>query len=216
MDPYAVALSRPGQVLWLECRDARFEYLPFDSEALVVAVADSGVRRELAKGEFNRRVAECQEAFGRLGPRAPDAQVLCDVDARTVEASAPELGPELLSRARHVVGEVARTRAARAALRAGDHETFGRCISATHASLRDLYQVSVPELDCLAEAAESFPGVLGARLTGAGFGGCAVVVARRTACVGLDEHLQRVFERRFGRRPPVFFFRGDPGPREYT
>lgn len=214
MDPYAVALSRPGHVLWLDCKDERYEYLPFDMDRLRIAVVDSGVRRELAKGDFNRRVSECREAFSRLRARDESARVLTDVSEAVVEASAGELGGVLLRRARHVAGEVGRTRAARAALLAGDHSAFGRCVSASHASLRDLYEVSVPELDCLARAAQAVPGVLGARLTGAGFGGCVVVVLERQAQDGLSGHLEREFERAFGRKPTTFFFRGDGGPRE--
>jgi galactokinase len=214
MDPYAVALSRPGHVLWLDCKEVRYEHLPLDSGGLVVAVVDTGIRRELAKGDFNRRVAECRAAFALLRPRSRGAEVLCDVDARSVEELADELGPLLARRARHVVGEVARTRAARAALLAGDHAEFGRCISATHESLRDLYEVSVPELDCIVESALRHPGVLGARLTGAGFGGCAVVLLRRDSQEGLAARIERDFEQRFARRPAVFFFRSDAGPRE--
>jgi len=214
MDPYAVALSRPGHVLWLECREARHEHLPFPSGELAIAIVDSGVRRELAKGEFNRRVAECQEAYRRLAPRAPHARVLGEVPAEVVEQAARELGPLLARRARHVVDEVARTAAARRALEGGDAAEFGRCVSATHVSLRDLYEVSVPELDRIVELASAWPGVLGARLTGAGFGGCAVVILRPDALAGFREHVERGFEQRFGRRPPVFFFRGDAGPRE--
>jgi galactokinase len=214
MDPYAVALSRPGNVLWLDCREERYEHLPFDTKTLLIAVADSGVRRELAKGDFNRRVQECQEAFALLRESAADARALCDVPAEVVESSAERLGATRLKRARHVCGEVARTRAARSALLAGDHVTFGKCVSATHASLRDLYEVSVPELDCLAQSALAVPGVLGARLTGAGFGGSVVVVLERSARDGVSGHLEGEFERRFGRKPAVFFFRGDGGPRE--
>jgi len=216
MDPYAVALSRPGHVLWLDCKDARFEHLPIDTEELLVAVVDSGVRRELAKGDFNRRVSECRQAFELLRAHAPEARVFCDVPGAVVEAAAEELGPLLAKRARHVAGETARTRAARAALQAGELGEFGRLVSATHASLRELYEVSVPELDCIVAAAQSFPGVLGSRLTGAGFGGCAVIVLPRTSRAGLAEHIEREFERRFARRPAVFFFRGHSGPREYA
>src|SRR5262249_6727122 len=199
-DPYAVALSRPGHVLWLDCSDARYEHLPFSSDELLVAVVDSGIRRELAKGDFNRRVSECAEAFRVLRRCAPEASFLCAVPRSAVEACAAELGPVLLRRALHVAGETERTLAARSALLSGDHESFGRCVSDTHASLRDLYEVSVPELDCIAEAADRWPGVLGARLTGAGFGGCAVVVLRRTAREDFDEHVERSFATRFGRR----------------
>jgi galactokinase len=214
MDPHAVALARPGHILWLDCRTGRWEHLPFDSRELLIGIVDSGIRRELAKGDFNRRVSECARAFEILRARVREAQVLCDVPAGAVEESQDELGPLLLRRARHVVGEVERTRRARAALLSQDHAEFGRCVSATHVSLRDLYEVSVPELDCIVSAAQERAGVLGARLTGAGFGGCAVVVLRRSARPGLAEHVQAAFERRFGRRPPFFFFRGDAGPRE--
>jgi len=212
MDPYAVAMSRPGHLLWLECKDARYEHLPFDAEGLVIAVIDSGIRRELAKGDFNLRVSECARAFERLRTHAPEATCLCEVPSAAVERA--ELEPVLARRARHVTGEVERTRRARAALLSGDRAEFGRCISATHASLRDLYEVSVPELDCIVEAAQRWPGVLGARLTGAGFGGCAVAVLEPAARTGFEAHVQGEFERRFARRPPVFFFRGDAGPRE--
>ncbi len=214
MDPHAVELARPGHLLWLDCKDARWEHLPFDTGEVLIGIVDSGIRRELAKGDFNRRVAECARAFELLGPRAPGATCLGDVPAAAVEAGQAELGPLLAKRARHVAGEVERTRRARSALLAGDLAEFGRCVSATHVSLRDLYEVSVPELDCLVEAALSWEGVFGARLTGAGFGGCAVVVLRRSARGGLVEHVQGAFERSFGRRPPFYFFRGDAGPRE--
>jgi len=216
MDPYAVALSRPGHILWLECRSARYHHLPFDSDGMAIAVVDSGIRRELAKGDFNHRVSECQEAFRLLAPHAGAAQVLAEVAPEVVERHAHELAPPLLARARHVVGEVARTQAARTALEHGEAEAFGRCVSATHASLRDLFEVSVPELDLVVERALGWPGVLGARLTGAGFGGCVVVVLRPAACAGFRAHLEPAFEARFGRRPPVFFFRGDAGPREVS
>jgi galactokinase len=216
MDPFAVALARPGHVLWLECRDSRYEHLPFETRERMVALVDSGVRRELAKGDFNRRVAECQEAFRRLQPRAREARVLCDVPKEAVSAAAAELGPVLLRRARHVTEEFERTRSARAALLTGDAVEFGRCIRATHASLRDLYEVSVPELDCIVESASEVPGVLGARLTGAGFGGCALILFERPAQERLADQVQAAFERRFARRPPLFFFESSGGPREVT
>lgn len=216
MDPYAVALSRVGHVLWLDCKDQRVEHLPLDTEELVVAVVDTGIRRELAKGDFNRRVEECGEAFVRLRRRVAGARVLCDVPASVVEEAAKELGPTLTKRARHVVTELGRTRAAREALLAGDLAAFGRCATEAHHSLRDLFEVSIPELDCIVESACALPGVLGGRLTGAGFGGCAVVLLRRDAREGLAEHVQAEFRARFGRTPEVFFFRGDSGPREFA
>jgi len=216
MDPYAVALSRPGHVLWVECRDRAYEHLPLDGTDLLVSIVDTGIRRELAKGDFNLRVSECGQALERLRAQGERAAVLSEVPPEAVASAAGDLGPVLTLRARHVVEEMARTRAARMALLDGDVEALGRCISATHASLRDLYEVSVPELDCLVDAAIAVPGVLGSRLTGAGFGGCVLVLLRAEAREAFSEGVRDAFERRFGRRPPLFFFQSGGGPREYV
>lgn len=219
MDPYAVALTRPGHLLWLNCRDGRYEHLPLDSTRITVAIVDSGIRRGLAHGDFNRRVSECARVFELLKARGVAGDCLANVAEDAVEALAGALDPVLARRARHVVSEVRRTRQAREALLERDFERLGSCISATHESLRDLYEVSVPELDCIVESAHAWRGCLGARLTGAGFGGCAVVLLRsdvreREAREDFARHVQGAFEARFHRTPSVGFFRGDAGPRE--
>ena len=214
MDPFAIGMASAGQILWLDCKDATWEHLPIDHGRVAVAVADSGVRRELAQGAFNQRVAEARRAFEALAPFAQDARVLRDVPLSALEAREAMLEPHIARRARHVIEEVARTFAARAALLRGDVASFGARIFETHRSLRELYEVSVPELDCLVESAASAPGVLGARLTGAGFGGCVVALLERERA---DEALARIgegFAARFGRRPGMRVFGGDPGPRE--
>lgn len=214
MDPYAVGLARPGHLLWLDCKDRSHELLPIDAARLCIAVADTGVRRELAQGAFNERVRECAAAFEALRPFAPGATCLRDVPLETLEARRGALDPVLARRAEHVLTEVARTFEARAALARGDAAAFGKRMTLAHASLRDLYEVSVPELDLLVEAAHGTPGVLGARLTGAGFGGCVVVLLERGSAGTLQARLERGFEARFGRRPTVELFGGDRGPRE--
>jgi galactokinase len=214
MDPYAVGYARPGHLLWLDCKDATTRLLPLDTERLSIAVADTGVRRELALGAFNQRVEECSRAFEVLRRHQPAAECLRDVLPATVEAQVEELGPVLARRAKHVTEEVARTFAARDALLGGDTLAFGALISEAHTSLRDLYEVSIPELDCLVDAALEHEGVLGTRLTGAGFGGCTVILMRREAREGLAEHLATAFRSRFGRAPRVAHFGGDAGPRE--
>lgn len=214
MDPYAVGLARPEHLLWLDCKDAAYEHLPLDPTAFSIAVADSGVRRELAAGEFNRRVAECDQAFGRLAPHAPDAICLRDVPWDVFLEHRADLEPVLARRVEHVLREVERTFAARSALLAGDIVGFGRLIQAAHGSLRDLYEVSCRELDRIVEDALACSGVFGARLTGAGFGGCAVILVRKGAEEELAERLTRGFHATFGREVPLWFFRGDEGPRE--
>jgi galactokinase len=139
---------------------------------------------------------------------------LRDVSREVVREHGQRLPETLLRRARHVVSEVARTFDARDALLRGDVERFGAQISATHVSLRELFEVSIPELDLLVEAAQEWPGVLGARLTGAGFGGCVAIVLRRESQQGFREHVERAFHDAFRRRPAIEFFSTSGGPRE--
>ena len=214
MDPYAVGYARLGHLLWLDCKDASWTHLPIDFERLTVLIADSGVKRELAAGEFNVRVDQCRQAFAALRDHVPGASCLRDVPIDVLEAHGSELPKTIRSRATHVLHEVARTFAARDALLAGDLQRLGELMTSAHRSLRDLYAVSVPELDTLVDAAVSSEGALGARLTGAGFGGCAAVLALRGSEESVQARMQEVFTRRFGRVPAVERFRGDAGPRE--
>lgn len=216
MDPYAVGLAKPGHLLCLDCSDASYEHLPFDSERLVIAVADTGVRRELAQSAFNERVEQCARAFGILGPLCPGAEVLCDVPLEVLDGVEGDLDPVLGRRARHVIEETERTKRARLGLREGRVDELGRGMFAAHRSLRDLYEVSVPELDTLVSVAESTEGVLGSRLTGAGFGGCAVFLLERDAAPELEARLRSTFGGHYGREPEIHLFGGDPGPREVS
>jgi len=214
MDPFAVGLAREGHVLWLDCKDRSTRHIPLDSGAVRVAVADTGVRRELAWGAFNQRVAEARAAFEALARHVPGAVCLRDIPLATLERHAQELDPVVARRAEHVLREVQRTFEARDALLAGDLCAFGRRMLEAHRSLRDLYEVSVAELDALVEAAEAEQGVLGARLTGAGFGGCVAMLLSSAAPEGTLERIAGLFARRFGASPAIEVFGGDPGPRE--
>jgi galactokinase len=216
MDPFAVGLARAGSLLWLDCKDASSAWMPLDASRHSIAVADTLVRRELAQGAFNERVRQCSRAFAELAPHQPGASCLRDIRLETLEARRGALDPLLARRAEHVVREVARTFAARDALLRGDLAGFGAEMTRAHASLRTLFEVSVPELDTLVEAASACAGVLGARLTGAGFGGCVVVLLQRGSEVELQARLQAAFQARFGRAPVVEFFGGDEGPREFV
>jgi galactokinase len=214
MDPYAVGLARAGHLLWLDCKDASYEHLPVDHGSVSVAVADSGVRRELAQGAFNQRVAEAARAFEVLRPYAELATCLRDVPLEVYRERRGMLDEVTARRAEHVIREVRRTFEARERLLAGDLAGFGARMVETHQSLRELYEVSVSELDCLVEAAVACPGVHGARLTGAGFGGCVVILVDKRAARDAASNVADAFARRFDRRPTVELFGGDEGPRE--
>ncbi|MEZ5979404.1 MAG: galactokinase [Planctomycetota bacterium] len=214
MDPFAVGLGRPGHLLWLDCSDRSTEHVPLDAGRYAVGIVDSGVRRELAAGEFNVRVAQCGELLAILRGRDESVRWLRDVDPGAFERSRSSLPEVLVRRGEHVFGEFVRTGEARAALARGDVARFGSLMTQSHASLRDCYEVSIPELDTIVDAATDVPGVLGARLTGAGFGGCCVVLLERGATESLAEDVERTFMQRHGHRPTISFFAGGEGPRE--
>lgn len=213
MDPYAVGFARPRHVLWLDCKDQSFEHLPLDFDQLSIGVVDTGVQRALARGEFNRRVAECKAAFDALAPHAEGATVMRDVPQEVLDAHIHELEPAVAKRANHVIHEVQRAFQAREALLAHDYAALGKSMTATHHSLRDQYECSSEELDVLVDAATSCDGVFGARLTGAGFGGCIVMLVAADATKEATAAVQSAFEKRYGKVPPVAFFQGDEGPR---
>ena len=214
MDPFAVGYARPGHLLWLDCKDQSTEHLPLDSNSVRVAVVDTNVRRQLAHGAFNQRVSECKQAFEQLSAFVPDVTCLRDVPREVLSAHGAELKPNVARRAQHVISEVERTYIARDALLAGDLELFGAQMSAAHRSLAEDFEVSVGELDCLVDAAIHFEGVLGSRLTGAGFGGCIVVLLRAEACQGFEARMIEAYQRAYKQTPKLWFFEGDAGPRE--
>jgi galactokinase len=177
MDQFAVAFGVEGAALLLDCRSLEHRTVPLPPCALVVA--DSGVPRRLLGSAYEERREQCEEAVRILSGRDPRVRSLRDVDVDGLEEARSDgaLPETVFRRARHVVTENARVAAAAAALEAGDLGGAGAHFLASHASLRDDFEVSIPELDRLVEVAAATPGVHGARLTGAGMGGSVIVLA---------------------------------------
>lgn len=178
MDQFVAVFGQPDHALLIDCRSLDVEAVPLslDEHGIAVVIVDSAVRRALDDSPYNQRRRECAQAAAALGVPA-----LRDVTPDELEARRRELRPELYRRARHVVTEEARVTAAVAALRRGDLETLGRLLCQSHESLRHDFQVSCRELDLLVNLAAKVEGVLGARLTGAGFGGCTLNLVPRRA-----------------------------------
>jgi len=214
MDPFAVGLAKPQHILWLDCKDRSWEHLPLDFSRVSIGVADTGVRRKLAQGEFNTRVAQCKAAFDGLKAGDPSAECMRDISIEHFESQRGNLDSKVALRAEHVVYEVRRAFDARAALERGDLEAMGASMTRTHESLRDMYEVSCLELDELVDAAVDGEGVYGARLTGAGFGGCIVMLIQCGAEETVRQRVSSRFEARFGRVPAIEIYGGDNGPRE--
>ncbi len=195
MDQMASSLADTRSALFLDTRTLAFERVPLPGAARLVVI-DSGVTHSHATGDYRVRREEAEGAARALG-----VAVLRDVSA--TDPRVEELPEPLCRRARHVVTENARVEAAVVAMRRDDLKTLGALLYASHASLRDDYQVSVPELDRLVELARGVPEVYGARVTGGGFGGSVVLVARRDAAPDLAHRLAETYARETGRTPRV-------------
>ena len=171
MDQLASAAGRAGHALRIDCRSNAVEPVPVPAEVAILLV-DSGLRRDLENSAYNERRAQCRTAADALGLSS-----LRDATPEALEDA--DLDDVMLRRARHVVTENQRVLASVAALRAGDLAAVGRTLYASHASLAADFEVSTPELDALVAIASETKGVYGARLTGAGFGGCTVNLVAR-------------------------------------
>ena len=167
MDQMAIAAGVEGHALLIDCQTLDVTPVPFPQDVAVV-VANTNQRRELADSAYNQRRAACEQAQTLLGRR------LVDVDDSAAEDTVAGLPPELRAPARHVITEQARVHAFAEALRRDDRDAMGELMRASHMSLREDFTVTGPALDAMAEAAWQAPGVIGARMTGAGFGGCTV------------------------------------------
>jgi len=175
MDQFAAAACQEGHALLLDCRslETRPVVVP---EAAAVVVMDTGARRSLAASAYNDRRAACERVVAEIAKQRPEVRALRDVSAVELEAMAPRLEATDLRRARHVVAEIARPAALAEAFARGDLAAAGRLMKDSHASLRQLYEVSCEELDLVTALANRQPSCYGARMTGAGFGGCAIAL----------------------------------------
>ncbi len=205
MDQSIVLLARADHAMLLDCRSGDIRHVPLADPDVVVLVCDTQVSHELSDGGYAARRAQCERAAAAVGVAA-----LRDATAEQVDACAA-LGDVERRRARHVVGEIARTLDAVAALARGDYPAVGRLMDASHASLRDDYEVSCAELDTLVSAAGGCDGVYGARMTGGGFGGCAIILARRAAAATVAATVASHYQAAYGRRCPIFATRPAAG-----
>lgn len=210
MDQFASACGVENRLLLLDCRSLDWETLALP-EAVSIVVADTTVRRKLTSGEYNNRRAACEEAARLLQDDLPGIRSLRDVSIADFDRLAARLPREIEKRARHVVEEIERTQQAIPLLQAGDVARFGDLMKACHASLRDLYEVSCPELDVMVATAQSLPGCYGARLTGAGFGGCTVNLVAQEQAEAFAQALAAGYESQTGLHPEIYICKASAG-----
>jgi galactokinase len=204
MDPYAVLCTRAGAALLLDCASGATRPVPLP-DGLEVLICDTGVARELRSGKYAERRAQCERALARarveLGRSLASLSELELGEIPRLERALPDLE---LRRARHVVSENARVRAFAAALEREDRASAGAALFASHDSLRADYEVTCPESDALVEDSRGVDGCLGARMTGAGFGGCTLHLVEAGRAPDVAARLGARFRARFGRTPPAF------------
>jgi galactokinase len=204
MDQFAVAFGEKNKALMLNCDTLDYKAVDSNLGDYVLAIINTNKPRKLAESKYNERVGECQAALSALRAEL-DINYLCDIDANTFNQYKHLIKDETVyKRAKHVVEENDRVKLAAKALRENNLAEFGRLMYASHDSLRDLYEVSGKELDTIEEYGKTDPNVAGSRMTGAGFGGCAIALVKGDAFEKYSEGVTAYYTKKIGYAPSVY------------
>ncbi|MDP3130708.1 MAG: galactokinase, partial [Bacillota bacterium] len=212
MDQFVIANGKKDHALLLDCATLLFTAVPLDLDDHSIVICNSKVKRGLVDSKYNERRAECDAALALLSKRE-SLRHLCDLDPAAFEASAADLPDVLYRRAKHAVTENARTKGAADQLKNHDLAGFGGAMNASHDSLRDDYEVSCPELDRLVDLAREH-GAIGARMTGAGFGGCTVNIVPKALVPAFTTAVTEGYYRTYGLLAEVYLAAPSDGTRK--
>jgi len=202
MDQYISRMGEDKNALLIDCRTLEYRLVPLNLGSMKIVITNSNVPHKLSSSLYNTRVAECHEAV-KIMNETNQPKFLRDFTIKHFEAYKSFFTKTIANRALHVINENQRVLDAEKALKAGDLKKFGELMNQSHDSLRDLYEVSSPELDFLVEIARSIPGCIGSRLTGAGFGGCTVSIMEENAIPKYKEKLSE-YTKKFTYKPEVY------------
>ncbi len=211
MDQFISVMGQENHLLLLDCRSRKPELVPMTDPSVSLLITNTNVKHELTGGEYAKRRAQCEQAAKLLGVGS-----LRDATLENLKQAQPRMEDVVFRRARHVIGEIARTPAAAKEVRASNWPEVGRLMYASHASLRDDYEVSCAELDAVVEIAQGIGtkgGVIGCRMTGGGFGGCTVALVRTDAVAAISDRLAAEYEKRTKIKPSLFVSRPAAGAR---
>lgn len=203
MDQFISCFGHAGRALLLDCRSLEHEWVALP-EGLSLVICNTMVKHELANGEYNRRRSECETGVQLLAEYLPQVRSLRDVTVADLEKYRESLPPVVYRRCRHVVSENERVLKCVDALAGGDLGTVGALMADSHRSLRDDYEVSCAELDLMVELAAQAEGVVGARMTGGGFGGCTVNLVRRDSVDAFKRTVAEQYRQQTGRIPEIY------------
>ena len=216
MDQFAVAMGKKDKAILLNCDTLEYEYLPFETGDHILAIINSNKQRTLADSKYNERFTECGKALKAL-KKESGAVHLCDVDFHSFEKHRHLINdPVLEKRALHVISENFRVGEAKDALKANDLITFGKLMYASHQSLKDWYEVSGKELDTIVEFCKTYDDCIGARMTGAGFGGCAIALVKKNSFEDFSSKIIEYYNEKIGYNPDVFASEIGDGVKEMT
>ena len=209
MDQFISVMGRKDHILLVDCRSRQTELVPMTDNSVELLITNTNVKHELTGGEYARRRSECEEAAGVLGVNS-----LRDADADRLEKARGKMRDVVYRRARHVIGEIERTLHAAEGVRASNWLTVGQLMYASHASLRDDYEVSCRELDEAVEIARTIGtsgGVYGCRMTGGGFGGCTVALVQSEKVGAISRQIETEYQKRTGIKATLFVSRPAAG-----
>lgn len=214
MDQFAIGMGKANQAILLDTNTMNYEYSPVELGDRVIVIMNTNKRRELQDSKYNERRGECEAALAKLQEKLP-IKSLGDLDKDSFDRAAYLINDDtLLRRARHAVFENQRALQATTALSKNDLATFGQLVNASHVSLHYDYEVTGKELDTLVETAWEQPGVLGARMTGAGFGGCAIAIVAKDQVAAFQKNVGTTYEQVIGYAPTFYVAEIADGPRE--
>lgn len=199
MDQFASAMGKQNHAIFLRCSDLHYDLVPLKMDGYTLIIANTNKKRGLADSKYNERRAECEAGLAALQTVLPQAANLTDISLDEFNTHQNVIENEVVRRrVRHVISENARVLNSIEALKAGDMQTFGRLMNESHDSLRDDYEVTGHELDTLVAEARKISGVIGSRMTGAGFGGCTVTLAKADAADAFIHSVGTAYEKEIG------------------
>lgn len=212
MDQFAVAMGKAGYAMYLDTASLHCEYAPLNLNGVKIVIANSNKKRGLGDSKYNERRGECESALAQIG-EVLGIETLGDLDEELFERYKGAIKDEICrKRAKHAVYENQRTRQAFLALKENNMAEFGRLMNESHASLRDDYEVTGIELDTLAEEAQKLDGVLGSRMTGAGFGGCTVSLVQSEAVDRFVKTVGDAYRKKIGYAADFYVAEPGDGP----
>jgi galactokinase len=203
MDQFVSCFGQAGRAIMIDCRHLTYDAVPLDTGTAFV-VCNSKVKHSVAGGEYNSRRADCERSVRSLRKKLPEIRELRDVSLAQLEANRDLLSEVEFRRCRHVISENERVQASAKALQGGETQRFGDLMFESHTSMRDDYEISCRELDIMVELAREYDGVLGARMTGGGFGGCTVNLVRKEAIADFQKMIEREYEEETGIAPEIY------------